>query len=99
GCRFRLLRIRRRPAWAFRRRRPGTGEGGRARGRRRGKHVDGFVDVALGGRAGDAVVGGEPAGPGPVAEPAQREERLAPSGELPAAGRGAAAAVLGGEQS
>ena len=46
----------------------------------------------------EAVVGGEPAGPGPVAEPAQREERLAPSGELPAAGRGAAAAALGGEQ-
>ena len=61
-----------------------------------GQHVDGFVDVAVGGRAGDAVVGGEPAGPARRTSAARGAP--GPAGELPAAGRGAAAAALGGEQ-
>jgi hypothetical protein len=63
-----------------------------------GQHVDGLGDVPVDGRAGHAVVAAEGVDPGPVAEPAQRENRLVTAGELPAPGRGGAAAALGGQQ-
>jgi hypothetical protein len=63
----------------------------------RGQHVHGLIDVPVGRRAGDRVVGGEAVDPGPVPEPAQRENCLVTTGELPAAGRRPAAAPLGGE--
>ena len=50
--------------------------------------ADGLGDVAAGGRAGDPVVPAEGLDPGPVAEPAQRHDRLLAAGQLPAPGRG-----------
>ena len=51
------------------------------------QHVDGLGDVPVGRRAGHAVVAAEGLDPGPVAEPAQRENCLVTAGELPAPGR------------
>ena len=61
--------------------------------------VGGFGDVPVGDRTGNAVVTAESFGPGSVAEPAQRQDGLPTAGELPAPGRGAAPAPLGGKQS
>jgi len=48
---------------------------------------------------GDAVITGQGAGAGAVAEPAQRQHRVPEAGQRPAARRRAAAALLSGQQS
>ncbi len=70
---------------------------GQARGLLR-QHTDGLGDVPVGGRAGHPVVTAEGIDPGPVPEPAQREDCLVTAGQPPAPGRGAPEAPLGGEQ-
>jgi len=45
--------------------------------RGRGEHVDGFVQVAVGGRGAELVVGGELGDPGAVEEPAQHQHGVA----------------------
>jgi hypothetical protein len=70
---------------------------GQARGPLR-QDVDGLGYVPVGGRAGHAVVTAEGLDVGAVPEPAQRENRLVTAGQLPAPGRGAPAAPLGGQQ-
>ena len=59
---------------------------------------DGLVDVPVGGRAGDAVIAAQGLDPGPVAEPAQRHDRLRTGRQPPAARRRGPQSPLGGQQ-
>ena len=62
------------------------------------EHLDDLVQVPVGGGPGDAVITGQRARAGAVAEPAQRQHRLPKAGQRPAARRCAAAPPLSGQQ-
>jgi hypothetical protein len=57
-----------------------------------GQSVDALVQVAVGRRAADPVVGGQLGQPGAVDKPAQDQHRLSITAQRPLAGSGATAA-------
>ena len=57
-----------------------------------------FVDVAVGGGAGDGVVGGQAGGVGAVAVVAQDEDGLVVAGQRPCVGAGAQSAAVGAQE-
>src|SRR5690242_6395937 len=60
--------------------------------------LDDLIHIPVAGGPGDAVVTGQRARAGAVAEPAQRQHGLPKAGQRPAAARGAAAVTLGQQQ-
>jgi hypothetical protein len=67
-------------------------------GRRRGEGVDALVQIAVGRRAADGVVGGQLGQPGAVDKPTEQQHRLPVAAQRPPPASGAAAAALGGQQ-
>jgi hypothetical protein len=63
-----------------------------------GQHVDAFVQVAVGRRAADGVVGGQLRQPGAVEQPAQHQHGLPVAAQRSALGPGATSAPVGGQQ-
>jgi hypothetical protein len=62
------------------------------------QHGDDLIEVAVGGSPGDAVVAGQRAGGGAVAEPPHTQHSLPKAGQRPAPARGTAPPALGGQQ-
>jgi hypothetical protein len=63
-----------------------------------GEYLDDLVDVAVGGRSGDAVIPPESGRVGAVAEPSQRQGGLPEAGQRPAALGGGSPAAFGSQQ-
>jgi hypothetical protein len=76
------------------------GAGGQQRaaqpGRRRGQHVDALVQIAVGRRGADPVVGGQLGQPGAIEKPTQQQHRLPIAAQRPPPATGTAATALGG---
>jgi hypothetical protein len=64
----------------------------------RGEDVDALVQMPVGRRGADPVVGGQLGQPGAVEEPAQDQHRLAVAAQRPPPASGASAPALGGQQ-
>jgi hypothetical protein len=65
---------------------------------RRGEHVDGLVQEAVGRGRAEPIVGGELGDPGAVEKPAQHHDRLPVAAQRAAASPGPATDPLSGEQ-
>jgi hypothetical protein len=64
----------------------------------RGENVDALVQIAVGRRGADPIVGGQLGQPAAVEKPAQDEHRLPVAAQRPTSAAGAASPPLGGQQ-